>query len=96
MNHFAKVCRKQLNQKHQNSKKRTVNTVDEEHHPEQSVNFLPTTKLYESDYSTGEDNTVALIENDIAKIDPLNKPIKIDNILTTLLVDSGSACNILN
>ena len=96
MNYFAKKCRKQKNIKPQKSRKRTVNTVDEEPHPEDSVNFLRTTKLYEFDYSIGEDNTVALIENDIAKIEPLNMPIKIDNVSTTVLVDYGSACSILN
>ena len=96
MNYFAKVCRKQKNIKPQKSRKRTMNTVDEEPHPEDSVNFLRTTKLYESDYSIGEDNTVALIENDIATIEPLNMPIKIHNISTTLLVEYGSACSILN
>ena len=96
MNHFAKVCRKQMNTKPQKSKKRRVNTVDQQPHPEDSVNFLRATKLYKSDYSSGEDNTVALIENDIAKIEPLNILIKIGNILTTLLVDSGSSCSILN
>ena len=64
MNHFAKVCRKQKKAKPQNSKKRTRNIVDEEPHPEDSVNFLCSTKLYESDYSSGEDNTLALIENE--------------------------------
>ena len=34
--------------------------------------------------------------NDIAKIEPLNMPTKIGNISTTLLVDSGRACNILS
>ena len=77
--HFAKVCRKQKNTKTQNSKKRTESTVDEETHPEDSVNFLRTTNLYGSDYSSGEDNTVALIENDIAKMEPLNIPLKIGN-----------------
>ena len=95
-NHFARVCRKQKNTKPQNSKKRSVNTVDEEPHPEDSVNFLWTTKLDKSNSSSGEDNTVALIENDIAKIEPLNMLIKIVYISTTLLVDSGSACIILN
>ena len=70
--------------------------MDEDPHPEDSVNFSQPAKLYESDYISGEDNTVALIENNIAKIEPLNMPIKIGNITTTLLVDSGSACGILN
>ena len=59
-----------------NTKKRTVNTVDEEPDPEDSVNLLRSTKLYKSDYSSGEDNTVALIENDIAKTDPSICPSK--------------------
>ena len=96
MNHFDKVCRKQKKTKPQHSKKLTVNTVDEKLYPEDSVNFLQTTKMYKSDYSSGEDNTVALIENGIEKIEPLNMPIKIGNISTTLLVDSESACSILN
>ena len=73
-----------------------MNTVDEESHPKGSVNFLHSAKLYESDYSSGEDNTVALIQNDIAKIEPLNMLIKIGNFSTTLLVDSGSVCSFLN
>ena len=59
MKHFAKVCSKQKNAKPQQSKKRTLNTADEEPRPEDSVNFLQSAKLYESDYSSGEDNTVA-------------------------------------
>ena len=73
-----------------------VSFVEEEPHPEDSVNFLQSVKLYESDYSSGEDNTVAVIENAVEKIEPLNMPIKIGNINTTLLVDSGSARSILH
>ena len=96
MSHFAKVCRKQKNSKPQNPKKRTVNTVDEEPHPEDSMSFLQSSKLYESGYSSGQDNMFALIQNDSAKIEPLNMPIKIGNISTALLVDTGSACSFLN
>ena len=73
-----------------------VSVVEEEPHPEDSVNFLQPTKLYESIYSSGEDNTVAVIDNAVEKVEPLNMPMKIGNINTTLLVDSGSACSILN
>ena len=45
--------------------------MNEEPHPEDSINFLWSTKLYKSDYSSGEDKMVAVIENDIAKIEPL-------------------------
>ena len=38
----------------------------------------------------------ALIENVVEKEETLNMPNKIENINTTLLVDSGSACSILN
>ena len=39
---------------------------------------------------------VAVIENFVEEFEPLKRPIKIGNITTTLLVDSGSACSILN
>ena len=73
-----------------------VTVVEEEQHPEDSVNFLQPAKLYESEYSSGEDNTVAVIESAVEKVELLNMPIKIGNINTTLLVDPGSACSILN
>ena len=97
LNHFAKVCRKQknMNTKPQDSRKKMVRVVEEEPHLEDSVNFLQPAKLYESDYSSGEeDNTVAMIETAVEKVEPLNMPLKIGNINTTLLVDSGSACSI--
>ena len=73
-----------------------VSVMEEEPHPEDSANFLQPAKLYESDYSSGEDYTVAVIENSVEKVEPLNMPIKIGNINTTLLVDSGSAWSTLN
>ena len=74
-----------------------VRVVDEEPHPEDSVKFVQPAKLYESDYSSGEeDNTVAMIETAVEKVEPLNMPLKIGNVNTTLLVDSGSAYSILN
>ena len=99
LNHFAKVCRKQKNTniKPQDPKKQMVRVVEEEPHPEDSVNFLQPAKLYESDYSSGEeDNTVAMIETAVEIVEPLNMPLKIGNINTTLHVESGSACSILN
>ena len=84
-----------MNTKPQDSKKKMVRVVEEEPHLEDSVNFLQPAKLYESDYSSGEeDNTVAMIETAVEKVEPLNMPLKIGNINTTLLVDSGSACSI--
>ena len=94
--HFAKVCRKQKNAKPQNSKKKTVSIVEEKPHPEHSVNFLQPAKLYELDYSGGEDNAFEVIENAVENVETLNMPIKISNIYTILLVDSGSVCSILN
>ena len=70
--------------------------MEKEPHPEDSVNFLQLAKLYKLDYSSGEDNTVAVIEIAVEKVEPLNMPIKIGNINTTLLVDSGSPCSFLN
>ena len=63
LNNFAKVCRKQKTAKPVNAKKKMVSVVEEEEHPEDSVNFLQPAKLYKSDYSSGEDITVAAIEN---------------------------------
>ena len=96
LNHFAKVCREQKTVKPIKAKKKIVSVVEEEPHPENSLNFLQPAKLYESDYSSGEDNTVAVIENAVEKVEPLNMPINIGNINNTLLVESGSACSILN
>ena len=84
------------NAKPQNYKKKTLNVVEEEPHPESSVNFLQPAKLHDSDYISGEDNTVAVIEKAVKKVEALNMPIKIDNINTTLLLDSGCAYSILN
>ena len=64
--------------------------MDEEPHPEDSMNFLQSAKLNESDYSSGEDNMIALIQNDITKLESLNMPIRIGKISTTLLVDYGA------
>ena len=94
---MAKISRKQRPQKAQNQKKKLVFTVKEEPHPEGSVNFLQlVSRLYELDYSSGDDNMVATIHIDLEKIEPLNKPIKIVNVSNTQLFDSGSACSIWN
>ena len=60
-----------------NPKKRSVNTVNGNPHPEDSVIFRQSSRLYEFDYSSGEDNVVGLIQNGILKIEPLIMPIKI-------------------
>ena len=74
-----------------------VRLVEEDPHPEDSVNFVQPPKLYESDYSSGEeDNTGAMIESAVEKVESLNMPLKIGNVNTTLLVDSGKACSILH
>ena len=97
LNHFDNVFQKQKNSKPQNSKntkKRTINTEDKEPHPEDSVNFLQSSQLYESNYGSGEDNMVALIQNDIAKTEPLNMPMKNWQYLDSSTC--GFACSILN
>ena len=85
LNHFAKVCRKQqknINTKPQDPKKKMVRVVEEDPHPEDSVNFVQPPKLYESGYSSGEeDNTVAMIESAVEKVEPLNMPLKIGNVI---------------
>ena len=96
LNNFTKICPKQKNQKPQKPKKRSVKTVDEEPLPEDSVNCLQSlSKLYGSEYRSGDDNILATIHNNLEIIELLKMPIKIGNITTTLLIDSGSACSIL-
>ena len=86
-----------MNTKPQDPKTKMVRVVEEEPHPEDSVFFRQPAKLYESDYSSGEeDNTVAMIESAVEKVEPLNMLLKIGNINTTQFVDTGSACSILN
>ena len=65
LNLFAKFCQKQRNSKPQNHKKRTVNTFDEEPHPEDSVNFLQSQNY--TIFSIGADKIFALIQNNFAK-----------------------------
>ena len=61
LHQFAKACRQQKNQK-------PVNTLDEEPHLEDSLKFLQSSsKLYESNYSRGDDNIVATIHNELKK-----------------------------
>ena len=77
VNHFTKVCCKQKKQKLQNPKKRSVNTEDEDPHPEDLVDFLHSSELYKSDSSSWDDNTVAINQNNFAQIEHLNMPINI-------------------
>ena len=96
LNYFAKVCRKQKARNAPKLKK-IVNTVEGEPHPEDPVNYLhSSTGLYESDYSTGEDNMVASVDDDFEKIEHFNMPSKIGNISTAPLLDSGKPCSILD
>ena len=96
LNHSAVNKRTRI-QSHRTPKKKMVRVVEEEPHPEDSFNFLQPAKFCESDYSSGEeDNTVAMITTAVEKVEPFNMPLKIGNVNTTLLVDSGSACSILN
>ena len=85
LNHFAKVRRKQknVNTKPQSSKKKMVSVVEEEPHPGDPVNFLQPAKLYESDYSSGDDIMVAVIENAVEKVEPSTCPSRLA-ILTLL------------
>ena len=53
MNNFVKVCRKPKNSKPQNPKKRTLNTVDKETHPEDSVNFFQSSSCTNSTTAAG-------------------------------------------
>ena len=92
-----KFVQKHKTQKARNPEKKLVNAVKAEPSPKKSVIFLKSLSgLNELDYSSGNDNMVATIHKDQEKIEPLNMPIQMGNISTTLLADSKRACSILN
>ena len=81
------------NVKGRKPKEKSVNTVEEEPHLWESMSYLHSaTALYESSYSSGEDNIFATNNDEFEKIAPYKMLIKIGDIESALLGDSGSAC----
>ena len=104
LNHFAKVCRENLNNA-QNSRQynrinnvETAETTDQNTSQEnQNVNYINYNEQFISDYDSSDDNYVATVEN--VRSPPIalqNMTITIGNSDCHLLLDSCSSCTIIN
>ena len=103
LNHFAKVCRKKLNNR-QNSCQdnridnlETAETTEQNTHSEnQNVNYINYKEQFNSDYDSSDDNYVATVENNSTPSIALeNMTITIGNTDFHFLLDSGSCCTII-
>ena len=104
LNHFAKVCRKKLNNtqnsRQDNSKNNveTAETTEHNTHSEnQNVIYLNYNEQFNSDFDSSDENYVATVEN------ISTPPIALQSMTRTigytdchLLLDSGSGCTIIN
>ena len=92
-NHFAKVCRKPKDPNSYPKPRPRVNNVKKDDQNEDvnqnSANFDPD---LESNYSSDEDNCVAVISStdSATSVDATNLPVTLGNTPTKVLVDSGS------
>ena len=104
LNHFAKVCWKELNNV-RNSRQRnrinnveTAETADQNTSQEnQNVKYINYNEQFNSNYDSSDDNYVATVEN--VRSPPIalqNMKITIGNTDCHLLLDSGSGCTIIN
>ena len=103
LNHFAKVCRKKLNNTRICCQENCINNVETETSTGQNTNSenqsvqnkLSSTLYY--DYDSSDDNYVAMVEStNTLPVALQNLTIKIDNTDCHLLLDSGSGCTIIN
>ena len=104
LNHFAKVCRKKLNNARNSRQNNRINNVETAETTDQNtsqenqnVNYINYNEQFISDYDSSDDNYVATVEN--VRSPPIalqNMTIKIGNTDYHLLLDSGSCCTIIN
>ena len=103
-NHFAKVCRRRINNSRTNQQNNRINTVENvetsnqnSSQENQNVNYINYNEETHSDYDSSDELYVATIENvDSPNITLLNLSIIIGNTNCDLLLDSGSGCTIIN
>ena len=104
LNHFAKVCRKKLNNtrnSRQDSRIKNAEiaeTTEQSTHSEnENVNYTNHNEEFNSDYDSSDNNYVATVENiSTPPIALQNMTITIDNTDCYLLLNSGSDCTIIN
>ena len=103
-NHFAKVCRKMLNNTRNSQQGNRINNVENtetteqiENSENQNVNYINYSEQFNSDYDFSDDNYGATAEN------VNTPPIALQNMTKTIgntdchfLRDSGTGCTIIN
>ena len=102
LNHFAKVCRKKLNNAQNSGQNNRINNVETAETTDQNtsqenqnVNYINYNEQFNSDSS--DDNYVATLENVRSPSVLLqNMTITIGNRDCNLLLDSSSGCTIIN
>ena len=104
LNHFAKVCRKTLNNARNSRQNNRISNVETAEttgqstcQENQNVNYINYNEQFISDYDSLDDNYVATVEN--VRSPPISlriMTIKIGNTDCHLLLDSGSGCTIIN
>ena len=98
-NQFAKVCRKPKDPGSYTKPKPRVNNVEKDDQTNDvnqiSANFDPD---FEPNYSSDEDNCVASVSSSDSTtlIEAINFPVVFGNTVTNVLLDSVSACTIIN
>ena len=104
LNHFAKVCRKKLNNARNSRQNNRINNVENAETTDQNtsqenqnVNYINFNEQFNSDYDSSDDNYVATLDNVRSPLIALqNMTITIGNTDCHLLFDSGSGCTIIN
>ena len=104
LKHFAKVCRKKLNNARNSRQNNCINNVETAESTDQNtsqgnqnVNYINYNEQFISDYDSSDDNYVATVEN--VRSPPIalpNMTITIGNTDCHLLLNSGSGCTIIN
>ena len=104
LNHFAKVCRRKLNNARNTQQNNRINNVEtaettnqNSSQENQNVNYINYNDQINSDYDYSDDNYVATVENvNSPQVALKNMTITIGNTDCDLLLDSGSGCTIIN
>ena len=85
LNHFAKVCRKKLNNSRNSRQGNRINNVENAetserntHSENQNVNYINYNEQFHSDYDSSDDNYVATVEN------VHTSPIALQNMTKTI------------
>ena len=103
LNHFAKVCRRKLNNARNTQQNNRINNVEtaeitnqNSSQESQKINYINYNEKINSDYNSSDDSYVATVENvNSPQVALKNMTITIGNTDCDLLLDSGSGCTII-